>query len=658
MAKKKKKNRLSNDARGYATTNSSPSLSATSTCNSPDFPNIVSNISLTKGPTANSVLKTVVPGSCRVKITSDVQQTMEDLLCAMHSLQKIEEARADDLPDAAAVTTSLPPLTALENIGDGTDFNAVKLRRRVGSIYDSLTEFGFDFSQIRDAITACSTKVTLNLALDWLCYYIPTTELPTLFTEGQIRESESKKHEGTGVSFIPASSPSTMPAEKVSPSAYIFTEASLAKAKETDETASFKNDNKWTSEQKALLLARYEFDSNSEDEPESQSPLDSIALEQSSVVIERKSDGFLPDYLETPKMTTSLDSSVDDMSRQLEAMKKQLSALDDDLQNEANNYMRSKSEIKDLKRQACHLRREVGLLEAKTRRQVSENCAPSIITDSNGDMDDDSEVGLLAIFEEPDDDQTTLLKNNNKEPLALTPDAGFFIPDDSIPAGWTGQTPKVYLEDLCRKEKCPKPSFEKLSSNGCRLKVYRKNGVTTLVEPGPHSNYLGVQQYVAMNVLYQISPTLPLYQLFPPFYRDLWISWNSNKKQETLEFSNSLASLRIEKIEELMQCIYQGSATGRSSDVSFRKSNNISHPLPDRFSNCIKPCRGSNNENYRHPTQKGILLQEAFSRRLESFSFQSMQSVRIQLPIYSYRKLILETIQVNPVTILCAETGT
>jgi hypothetical protein len=53
------------------------------------------------------------------------------------------------------------------------------------------------------------------------------------------------------------------------------------------------------------------------------------------------------------------------------------------------------------------------------------------------------------------------------------------IPEESIPKNWTGKTPKVMLEEWCRKEKLPKPNFQKMSMNGCRLRVQLKNKSTS-----------------------------------------------------------------------------------------------------------------------------------------------------------------------------------
>jgi hypothetical protein len=665
---KKKKNRLSNDVRGYATTNSrsAPPLPSSKVTHA----TMATSRQTAIDPVAKSGWKPpVIAPSSRVQISSDVQQIMESLLRELHSLQEESVGGSPDTPTGA---TDLPPLTALENMRGGADFDAAKLRRRVGAIYDSLKEYGFHFQQIQDVITACSTNVTLTLALDWLCYNIPTSDLPALFTEGLIRESESKKNnDAIGVTLFPAvrATPLITVARDVSPP---IERVSNMLLDETKTPKAVQDDERWSSEQKAMLLAQYEFDSSCESDDESLSPasLDSAVPTngkssaaasmlncKDSDPVENENPDPLVDDMNTPERIDSRNAASSDVRIRLEALQGELNALEDDLRNEANNYMRSKDEIKDMRRKANHLRKEVGIWEAKLRRftTTDENLLPKK-SGNTVEVEEDDEAGLFSIFEEADEYQADLSKENSNNSFS-TPAVGLMIPNDSVPVGWTGQTPKGYLEEWCRKEKLSKPTFEKLSLNGCRLHLQRKSGKKTFEESGPQTNYLGVQHYLSMKALYDMTPSLPLYRLFPPFYRDIWIDWINSEKNEKLEQSDSLASIRNDQIDALMECIKISRANFSDDSTVSRVGRSVEHSHTSLHR--IPKIKKANADYVKNvPTKYGTLLREEFSSRKESHSYKSMMSVRRELPIHNYRDRILETIQKHPVTILCAETGT
>lgn len=670
---KKKKNR-SNDTRGYATTNSqSATTSLPSAAVSISESTHTSRLAVpAKEPVTKSGLKSVAfaPAS-RVQITPDVQQTMESLLRALHSLR---EGSIGSDHDTTSVTTTLPPLTALENIHTSNGVDIAKLRRRVAAIYDSLMEYGFDYEQIQEAISACSTNVTLTLALDWLCYNIPTSDLPTLFTEGLIRESEMKKHnDSVGVTLIPAirANPLTS-AIAVSPPIDHVSNMALD---ETNTSEAVQDDERWNSEQKSMLLAKYEFECSSEDDDESHY-LDSSLVDNSvrtngnfaavSSMVNSEDSHFIENTssapplddmtIDTPELLDSPDPSTLDIRSRLASLRGELNALEDDLRNEANNYMRSKDEIKELKRTQNKLRKEVSAWEAKLRRQTAEeNRLLTVESGTDVELEDDHEAGLFSIFEEAEENQEELQKETSVPPATLSgPDSGIYIPDDAVPAGWTGQTPKGYLQEFCRKEKFGKPFFEKLALNGCRLYLQQKTGNKAFEEPGPHTNYLGVQHYLSLKALYEMTPSLPLYRLFPPFYRDTWVNWINCEKREELNQSDLLANIRSKKIDALMECIRVSSASC-SAGSKVALVENYSQRSSNQFSKFKAPIADSRNGS---PTEQGTVLLKEFCSRKDSQSYMSMLSIRSELPIFRYRERILETIANHPVTILCADTGT
>jgi hypothetical protein len=541
MAKKKKTSvkRTSNDVRGYATTNATPSLTSADVIASSivkaDRP--IQNGQVKKCTTSTAVTATTATLPIdSIRITTDIQQIMEDLLQALHSYH--EETKDD-------TAMALPPLTSLrkntEIGGGGNDIDVTKYRRRLSVIYDTLTGLGFQFDHIREAVSAFSTNITLTLALDWLCYYIPTSELPPRFTEGLIRDSErAKKNENTGVTFIRAVSKDISPSAEIHFSAPPLEKKSLALLERHDiDTTKPNEDEKWRSEHKAWLIEQYEYDDSIDDQEEEEIPStkhDGIRNDDNNIVATNSQQTptisnssclvtgasnieinevtevsiKAPTLLETERSEQAWEStnlqlvSPSDSEIQLQALKSELIAIEADLGNDANNYLRSKQEVKELKSKASKLRKQVASLEEKTRRQ--ETAKQSILNKSSDNNDEheysNETVGFFSIF---DDDAGSNLHQTSVSLLptaSTTPPAGIEIPDDSIPSTWTGKTPKMYLEEICRKEKCPKPIFTRMLSNGCRLRLTHKAGKITYDEAARFTSFTNAQHYLSTKALY------------------------------------------------------------------------------------------------------------------------------------------------------------
>ena len=332
----------------------------------------------------------------------------------------------------------------------------------------------------------------------------------------------------------------------------------------------------------------------------------------------------------------------------LQELKIELQTLDDS-NNDANNYMRSKQEVKELKHQISKLRKQVASWEAKLLRQRRKES-----TEMNPDgSDHGEEADMFSIFD--DEDKTSSINQSSPPSSSQAPEGTMQFPDDAIPPHWTGTTPKAYLEEHCRKEKYPPPKFHKLSRNGCQLSV-RHGGdkILSLEEQGPHSNFIFVQNYLSIQALYQMKQTLSLHRIFPPFFRDLWLTWQNDVKERLQYQAMLLEESRQKIVDELYEMV---SANERS--CSSNKGNNtigtVEQELRPLSNQTMKPPKVNGS---KHPNRdKGTMLKEKFFQRVQSAEYQRLLSDRENLPIYSRRDEIIETIQNHPVTILCAETG-
>lgn len=192
-------------------------------------------------------------------------------------------------------------------------------------------------------------------------------------------------------------------------------------------------------------------------------------------------------------------------------------------------------------------------------------------------------------------------------------------------------------------------------------------------------SYVDAQHYLAVKILYELNPNLPLYRLFPPYHRELWQSWSesvqSAKDTQQREEDEALQS----KIQELVDAAPKRKkeipATKKSTEQT-EKTHSYSKgdpavldnweddeideafaniPVP-RESNLVQSAQGTGSKiPSAGISRNGKAMKEAFFQRTKTPAYQSMLEARSALPMYAFREQILKTIQHNAVTILCAE---
>ena len=753
MAKKKKGSSAkgkANDVRGYATTSSSNNSSITSivitgtgsTPQQPGFSTEITESTLISTSAATTKLNqsrvsyssvstlhhkmTPVASSSssqldRLVVTPELYRTSLELLRALYQFDQwqrngapttIPSVEMDDTNDRPpllwmehhrSLTTTPTTTTSTNNHSDGY-FDTTKLRRRLGTIYDTLTQYGFRLHQIVDcvhAISSCcsSNTITITFALDWLCYFTPLNELPSLFTEAIIRDEcdEEGNKKKTGVSFIFASAKTSTSVDDntntirvensipiVAPSIDKTNDShDLNKSDKTD-------DDEWRKAHNAYLIAQYQYDSdddgesvdanisidlNSKELDSDDHPIKQLNIDEQTTRIDKNVTSDSAPNAEMDKVESNVEGSTNDDETSdencfdvttapslptkpgvilsddeilLQNMKIELQTIEDDSKNDANNYMRSKQEMKELKTQISKLRKQVSNLEARIIRQRINETKEA---ENQIDGDHEDEVDMFSMFDEEATTMNQLPSSNGPINESV---GNIAFPDDAIPLNWTGTTPKEYLEELCRKEKYPRPSFHKLSRNGCQMSIKHSNGTTiSLQEQGPYSNYNFVQNYLATKALYQMKQTLSLHRIFPPFYRDLWLTWQNDVKQRLQYQAMLLEESRQKVIEELLDIVCTNDKSGapiRSNPVGTSEKDS------PQLSNPTRQPRKSDSK-LSNP-ELGKKLKENFLLRIQSAQYQRFLVQRENLPIFSRRDEILETIQRNPVTILCAETGT
>ena len=247
-----------------------------------------------------------------------------------------------------------------------------------------------------------------------------------------------------------------------------------------------------------------------------------------------------------------------------------LSELEADLNNDANNYMRSKVEIKVLanqvkkkKQQVNGLRKKVERLKALQLReqQQEKDAEQNNVGGSSADriaadkVDDDEEEegcggGFFDMFGTNNDDEdvgeddaianASSNKQSQPQPATTTADDDEETPqkmlDFTIPNTWTGSTPQKKLDEVLKKQKLPRARYTKLPANGGYTLSVTLDNMNQSVQKkweGQSVNFhkgSSIKDYLATFALYAIDSSLPLYQIFPPNFRELWLIWMNEEK--------------------------------------------------------------------------------------------------------------------------------
>ena len=545
-----------------------------------------------------------------------------------------------------------------------------RFRTRFQRAVDRLLAYGFTWDQVGEAVAAVPVSADAydTALLDWLCWHL--TELPSVFTDGSfpnVAEASSpstlavitttprkQKEEDTAMEPQPIEVPSSSSADNDE----VNQLSAAAKVDKENEEAL------WLAQQKAWLVSQYALvdeDEEAADASAADCSLDQAEEENLASVVdeERKTE-------EEVTAPTADQNEASSEEVELAALQEQHDTLQADLSNEANNYMRSKQDIKVLRQQLKLLKQRIqkqkGLVAkaAAKRRSVEQHAPMPLIADAEPDKVVDEECGVFDLFGDSAPVSAAEADDVQKQ---SDPSMTIVVPPDHIPASWTGATPRRVLEDWCRKEKIKPPQF---MGRGRSVKVLTQPTPIVIHHGGPN------EHVVAAKALYQAVPQLPLYRLFPPFYRDLWVSWVGGDQQEAEAEEEARLAEYNDKIAWLMEKIpRRGEATGmilhRNKEIQATRPSSLSsatelvEPSTEAVAWDDTTC---DEDNSNSPVDiqlspEGRRLRELLRKKQEQCPlYKDMFKIRQQLPIYKHRAEILESIQNNPVTIICAETGT
>jgi ATP-dependent RNA helicase DHX29 len=369
--------------------------------------------------------------------------------------------------------------------------------------------------------------------------------------------------------------------------------------------------------------------------------------------------------------TESIDEEKSIGEVRLEKLETQIKEDRASLTDNVANYMRSKYELSDMKKnlrkieqQAKGLRAKIAKLKAKEMEEadIKEDCAK--IEEQN--EKEDYNGGMCSLF-----DNDVAPARSKQEAIVIT---NVYVPDllADIPSDWTGKRPKDLFLEQCRKKKIPKPIFSKIpaTKNGCTIKLKMKGGAENVIQhEGPFSSFKDAEHFVSTKALYELDPNIPLYRLLPPLFRDLWKGWIDAKEADKGASDAKKEDEKQDEIQSLIRAIHDALPAQNESTVmsEYRtKESEGSKELDDWDDESWESNNDQNEEQNTYIedgisadklTPLGKRMRNDFKKKDLSSRYQKMKQIRASLPMYVYREKLLQTMEKNKVIVLCAETG-
>lgn len=691
-------------------------------------------------------------GTSTLRVTTATQTRLDQVLISMEG----EEGSPNESL-AALPTTGPSSASAAAGGGGGNDMNtdaavvgpSDRFVKRLSNVYDRLRDAGFRDEQIGRAAAALGYSITLETALDYLCFHLATAELPPLFTEGSVRDDLAATSTSASLeviapaplpsSIVPAPSPSDLNSHSnetrnhhESPS-YGQPEEEHVEEDE-EETALVRSESGETLDattptvadaNKEWILRQYrdyscdddrsvdeendndddnvhpeeherggdgrggaadddDVDSSSEADPGFASGAPDRADDDNDNTDEVGAGGDLSPP-EPQDETSALEADPEEEEEKvdpvLNSVRAELEQVRADVHDEASNYLRSKHEIRDLKKKLQQMQKRVADMElrAEKRQRARQSRRAQPMEDNDGihamdrtssppEGQDDNEEdggGMLGMFDDEAELTTEVPTVSPKAVTASEPSVqppSFDFPLDALKV-WTGKTPRQMLHEYCSSKKngWSQPKYA-LKGNKCTVTVRPAKGdrpplAEELVGAfrTSHDSVMA-KEYVATKALYRVQSDRPLYRVLPPYFADLWKEWQRAETTMERHAKNQVKDERSRNIQRLLNVI---ASTANSSsatrledftvDASSARDSVVDHHVVRRNDGVKRGAVAESTDDTR--------LQRMFTERRKTPKYQKMLRERSALPIFAFRDRILECVRAHPVTVLSAETG-
>ena len=530
---------------------------------------------------------------------------------AAHSGERISKTTHSQIETLAKDNVSPVPL-------DDTALQSDRFSSKLGNIVDALDRLGFASGQVEEAVTALRYGVTLEQSLDWLCLNSDTKDLPALFVDVKLKNELNTATTAESLSVVHEKS---TPKDGETHSDNILRLNSTAKTTKEVENRTTEEDE----ERKRWLLQQYQYEADGDE--------DSSASENPTVAETEETKSLSPD------------------EQLLLAEEARLSEFEADVNSDANNYMRSKSEIKELKIQLKKMKQRVSGLRRKVARAKAQQKKleekPSSVAPEE-EQDSGPVFDLFGSSNHEKDEKDDITPTSKKSHVTAE------LLDYQIPRGWTGQTPQRTLDSVLRKSKWPRAKYGKLRG-GAGFSLSLTIDEKHCKWEARYSDFTkdsSLKDYLSTQALYEIDPTVQMYQVLPQPFRELWLSWSTAKQQKIDDAQQLVADTRKKRIERMIALIAESQPNTTTSDVGAEEREGESHDLAEETEYYKE-----DQPRTQSKSSDGIRLRDRFLKLQATSAYQTMKAARDSLPMTAYRQEILETVQRNAVTVLIAETG-
>ena len=342
-----------------------------------------------------------------VVVTKQTHEGIQSLVDQLKSSQIKDNNQNENTRSAmiSSNTAASAPLTA-----DST----IRFIPKLTKIVDRLIDLGFNYDPteetdttsknngrcfLEEMVAALGYGITLESALDWLCLNVPTLELPPLFTDGNLRNNLMyEERHGTASDDNPSSSSSLTVLKFVSSSSLPETQSvgvPEAKTAKKEEDAKQQELERQQKQEHMEKIQKEKQIAKEKAEAEEREAAKKKLLEQyAEYGDESENDEAQTDSNNDGAADTPIPLSPQEAD--LFEKEKELNELEADLGCEANNYMRSKQEMKLMRNQLKKLKQQVAGLRRKVenirRQREKEEEAKQVI---EGDPEEDrrSELG-------------------------------------------------------------------------------------------------------------------------------------------------------------------------------------------------------------------------------------------------------------------------
>ena len=238
---------------------------------------------------------------------------------------------------------------------------------------------------------------------------------------------------------------------------------------------------------------------------------------------------------------------------------------------------------------------------------------------------------------------------------------------------WVGVNPRRTLEESCRaRDSSSKVTFNILSTTsfsnrhsvritwskpqdlpdetalpGLVVRADEKNfqvEMTTVSTPDKMQSESFIST-VALFLVFAPSPKEEKAHLrLPAIWRDLWSEFSAAREDRL----NALSREEVRSIRKLVEDHQVQQAAIETTETTSKTQPNGNHPLPSSETAPFPPFP-------LEPSPES--LSALWASKSSSPSYIRMLSARHSLPVWSFKDALLQTIEENPVTIVCGETG-